>query len=309
MTSVSTTSSTTTTNQLSSTDETTTSTSTTTSTTTSSSTNADTASTSTTTTTQWSYASASRWKSVNNSCGGKLQSPILINESAITNTSNDTLSTRMKYSSLSGRVLNNTGRGIQVTGSFGFLKLPDGNYNVKRLQFHFPSEHTFSCGGRALGELQIHHQKAGSTGNSDLAVVAIPLENASKLHPPRNIATQKAFMNSLLCGANKTLPASGSTCAISGSVDLATLFSYEAQGVFFHYNGSMTTPPCTEGVHWYVLQRKAATTDLLVKAFRKLYPNPPGNYRPTQALNKRPVVKDQLRLKVKCTGTTSEYPI
>jgi carbonic anhydrase len=50
--------------------------------------------------------------------------------------------------------------------------------------------------------------------------------------------------------------------------------------------GSLTTPPCTEGVRWYVLRMAESISAEQVAAFGAIYP---ANARPVQPLNDRPV--------------------
>ena len=55
---------------------------------------------------------------------------------------------------------------------------------------------------------------------------------------------------------------------------------------YFHFIGSLTTPPCSEGVKWFILQDRASLSKEQIEKFRKLYPN---NVRPIQELNNRKV--------------------
>ena len=55
---------------------------------------------------------------------------------------------------------------------------------------------------------------------------------------------------------------------------------------YFRYVGSLTTPPCSEGVRWQVLKQPIEVSKAQIAAFRKLYNM---NARPVQPLNDRKV--------------------
>jgi carbonic anhydrase len=57
----------------------------------------------------------------------------------------------------------------------------------------------------------------------------------------------------------------------------------------WRYQGSLTTPPCSEGVRWIVLETPIQLDAAQVKQFRDVFT---GNNRPTQPLNDRSVVTD-----------------
>ena len=53
--------------------------------------------------------------------------------------------------------------------------------------------------------------------------------------------------------------------------------------------GSLTTPPCTEGIHWNLFTEPVEVSAAQIAAFRALFPN---NARPPQGVNEREVVED-----------------
>jgi carbonic anhydrase len=59
---------------------------------------------------------------------------------------------------------------------------------------------------------------------------------------------------------------------------------------YFTFTGSLTIPPCTEGVTWYVLRQPTFLSSEQIAAFAKLYPN---NARPIQPTNGRQIEMSQ----------------
>ena len=55
---------------------------------------------------------------------------------------------------------------------------------------------------------------------------------------------------------------------------------------YYHWKGSLTIPPCSENVEWYLMKAAQYASKNQIEAFRKYYDN---NFRPTQPLNGRKV--------------------
>jgi carbonic anhydrase len=60
----------------------------------------------------------------------------------------------------------------------------------------------------------------------------------------------------------------------------------------YRYDGSLTTPPCSEGVKWFVMTTPIALSNEQIRAFTALFH---GNARPVQPVNGRAVVTDKVR--------------
>ena len=58
------------------------------------------------------------------------------------------------------------------------------------------------------------------------------------------------------------------------------------RAAYYTFTGSLTTPPCSEGVTWFVLKNPTSISNAEVARFAKLYPT---NARPTQPLNGREI--------------------
>ena len=61
-------------------------------------------------------------------------------------------------------------------------------------------------------------------------------------------------------------------------------FQTPLAGSYYRYDGSLTSPPCSETVKWFVLQTPMTATRAQIQAFKSLFPNPANN-RPLQLLN------------------------
>lgn len=72
------------------------------------------------------------------------------------------------------------------------------------------------------------------------------------------------------------------------SIDVASLLPKQRD--YYHYLGSLTTPPLTENVEWYVLPAPVTMSEKQMGVFLSHYPH---NNRKTQPLNGRPVVHHQ----------------
>jgi carbonic anhydrase len=58
---------------------------------------------------------------------------------------------------------------------------------------------------------------------------------------------------------------------------------------YYEFNGSLTTPPCTEGVRWLVIKKPVTASSHQVEAFSHLMHHP--NNRPLQPVNARTVLQ------------------
>ena len=120
----------------------------------------------------WTHKESKNWSAEFPMCQQTSQSPIDLN-SGTKGGAGSTLAQFVKYDPIPARQLKNNGHVMQVDGGFGSFKLPDGEYQVKQFHFHFPAEHTVD-GKLSAGEMHIVHQKVGSSGTNDLAVIGIP---------------------------------------------------------------------------------------------------------------------------------------
>jgi carbonic anhydrase len=147
----------------------------------------------------------------------------------------------------------------------GGIDIGGTHYALVQFHFHTPSEEKID--GKAY-PMEAHFVHKDAEGH--LAVVAVMLKEGSK-----NKALEKIF------GA---LPAAEDGKHALGALDPAALLPSERG--YYAYTGSLTTPPCSEGVRWQVLKRPIEVSESQIEAFRKLYPE---NARPVQPLYGREV--------------------
>jgi len=93
--------------------------------------------------------------------------------------------------------------------------------------------------------------------------------------------------------ATSLLPGPGKEIFLNTTVDIKSHFAEQMAGDFYRYDGSLTTPPCTEGVHWFVATKLATVSTAQIEAFKKIFPNPMNN-RPIQPRNGRTLAFNSL---------------
>ena len=193
---------------------------------------------------------------------GKMQSPI-----DIRNAKPSALPALDFQYARGGAEIVNNGHTIQVNLAHGgALNLDGVPYELMQFHFHTPSEE--KIGGKAYAMVaHLVHQNA----EGKLAVVAVLLEEGKA-----NAALGPVFDNFPQAeGAKKTLGA-----------DMNAADLLPAGRRYFKFTGSLTTPPCSEGVRWQVLKEPVEVSKAQIAAFRKLYKM---NARPVQALNGRSI--------------------
>jgi carbonic anhydrase len=186
------------------------------------------------------------------------------------------------YGSTSLRIAHNehmddiidNGHTIQITVDEGSTFTFDGTtYHLKQFHFHTPSEHTLDGMHLPMEMHMVHQSEEGS-----LAVIGILFREGSI--PNENFA--KIITN---------LPnAKGETNHITDTA-LELKIHLPKDNYAYHYTGSLTTPPCSENVQWLVLREMVSLSGDQLEAFSsRIGPN----NRPTQALNGRTVLQDDI---------------
>lgn len=196
---------------------------------------------------------------------GQAQSPIDLTNAATLNLSD----IEFTYAPSALNIFNN-GHTIEVEYDAGSqIIYNEIAYSLKQFHFHSPSEHTLN-GQPAAMEVHLVHQDA--VGN--LAVVGVLLVEGEQDNP----AYAPIFQN---------LPTEVGEPSPMGQINAADLLPEEA--TFYTYLGSLTTPPCSQGVRWLVLTQPVALSAAQIESFRAIVA---GNARPVQALNQRDLLLD-----------------
>ncbi len=217
----------------------------------------------------WSYAGqtgAEKWGDMEQDFAtcklGKKQSPIDIrgaSKSALP-------AIAFNYARTPAEVVNN-GHTIQVNLSAGGdVKVASGGYKLLQFHFHTPSEEQVNGKPYPLVAHLVHKSDTGK-----LAVVAVLFKEGKK-----NPVLDKVFA---------AMPSKADAKAeLAGGVNVADLLP--AKRAYWSFEGSLTTPPCSEEVQWQVLKDPVEISKEQLAAFKKLYPM---NARPVQPLNGRKV--------------------
>jgi carbonic anhydrase len=227
---------------------------------------------------EWSYAEQADWGALEETgpavlppelypyaeCGiGQKQSPVPLGD---TNASIRLNSIRTRYfpDSLS---ISNNGHTLKVDVSKGSLHVGREKYDLLQYHFHAPSEHTIAG---QLFPLEIHFVHSSPDGK--LAVLGVLAKEGKE-----NAEFQKILDNA---------PFSGEAGAAQGVIIKIRDLLPKDRTHFFTYAGSLTTPPCTEGVDWYLLKEPLEVSQAQIQQFQSFYF---GNARSLQSLNGRRV--------------------
>ena len=165
--------------------------------------------------------------------------------------------------------IEDTGHTVKIeTQSAGHLVIEGVRYELKSLHFHRPSEEKIDGKTFAMSAHLVHQDQEGR-----LAVVAVLIEAGKKAHP-----LIRTLWNNLPLEKGKTV--SPAEVSIDPSLILPK------KRVYYTFMGSLTTPPCTEGVRWLVLKTPIQLSKEQLAGFATLYKN---NARPTQPTNGRTI--------------------
>jgi carbonic anhydrase len=179
-------------------------------------------------------------------------------------------------------VIENTGHVIEVPVVPGSLvTFGSDTYELVQLHFHTPSEHTVN--GR-LSSMELHLVHRDALGN--LAVVGVLLEVG---RTPTNKLIDEIF---------RLAPAVAETSVQVGRTINAKDLLPPPPRSFWTYSGSLTTPPCSEGVRWTVLKTPVGISAATMLRYEEIIGALPGydgykaNNRPVAKQNGRPILSN-----------------
>jgi carbonic anhydrase len=222
-------------------------------------------------TVHWGYTGDSgprNWATLSpefSDCTGKNQSPINLEGFVEAELPPVTF----RYRKGSTEVINN-GHTVQVNQAPGSsLETGGMTFELKQFHFHSPSENLID--GKSY-PMEAHLVHADRKGN--LAVVAVMFIEGEA--------------NPMLAEVWKRMPEkAGEQQGLPAGISAEGILP-EDRG-YYRFNGSLTTPPCSEGVRWLVMKNPVAASGEQIRAFAEIMHHP--NNRPVQPVNARPVLK------------------
>ncbi|WP_301102622.1 carbonic anhydrase family protein [Propionivibrio sp.] len=218
--------------------------------------------------TYWSYTGntgADKWGALDKEfafCGqGQRQSPIDIRHTVRA----DLPQIQFAYKPIPLSIVDN-GHSIKVdTPDAGGITIEGESYALQQFHFHKPSEEKLNGKAYAMAVHLEHKSKAGK-----LAVVAVMFEAGKEQGLIRTLWTN--------------LPLEQNKPIVRPDIKIDPTLLLPVKRNYYTFLGSLTTPPCTEGVLWLVLKTPIQVSREQLAGFGTIYKN---NVRPTQPVNSR----------------------
>lgn len=198
---------------------------------------------------------------------GQSQSPINITETATA----DLPKIQPGYAEVALKMVNN-GHTIKLdTTGAGSAQIGENQFELLQFHFHLPSEEQINGEHYDLVAHMVHKNQSGQLG-----VIAVLFK----------VGEENAFLKNFWA----QLPQEPGHMAEDMNLKLDPEKLLPSDLGYYAYMGSLTTPPCSEGVHWHVLKTPVEFSAEQKAAFAALYE---GNNRPVQPLNGRKVQASQ----------------
>ena len=175
----------------------------------------------------------------------------------------------MNFHTAAEKLVNN-GHTLQVTASDeDEFRLDDQIFTLRQYHFHTPSENRINGKSFPLEAHFVHASKEG-----DVAVLAVMFE----------VGPENSALNPLLARLPKE---KDHEISIDKHLDLRPLFPADLH--CYRFSGSLTTPPCTEGLRWLVMKNTVTLSEKQLEMFKQALEH--SNNRPLQPLNGRVIVQ------------------
>ncbi|MGQ8701788.1 carbonic anhydrase [Serratia marcescens] len=195
---------------------------------------------------------------------GKNQSPVNIKGALKTHHNKP----RLVFQQGKQQIINN-GHTIQINVSEGnTLSLDDDTFALQQFHFHAPSENEIDGKQFPLEGHFVYKDKEGF-----LVVLALMFKEGKT--------------NPQLAKAWQQMPAKVDQATIlTQPVDISALLPESTE--VYRFSGSLTTPPCSEGVTWMVLEQAVSASAEQIRQFRSVLHH--ANNRPVQPLDGRVII-------------------
>jgi carbonic anhydrase len=196
---------------------------------------------------------------------GKNQSPINLTEFI----EGDLPELKVNYQAGGHEILNN-GHTIQINYALGStITVGNHSFELKQFHFHSPSENTIEGYSYPMEAHFVHADK-----DSNLAVIAVMFkvgEHSQELEKEWRLMPENT----------------GEKQTIQPAVDANLLLPPNHD--YYQFNGSLTTPPCSESVRWFVMKHYVTASKEQLEKFSQAIHH--TNNRPIQPVNSRMIIQ------------------
>ena len=225
---------------------------------------------------KWDHNDIDAWGKLPDSvCGlGQVQSPIDFNTTATWPASQQNLVLNYPTSTVA-LVSNNKHGSPQLNFDAGeaYVTLDGEKFELLQIHFHSPSEETFDGVAPALDSHLVHQNPE----TKQLLVIGVTFNEGKNSNSLLDIAVE----NDPSAESDEKKPVTG-----------VPLASYVPNAPMYTFDGSLTTPPCSEGVLWFVSEEISSATAAEINALKSVAESQGlenGNARPTQPVNGRSI--------------------
>jgi len=205
---------------------------------------------------------------------GQKQSPIDLNPSTIVNKGDATALVFNYKEDAVFLALNNTHTNEFKVDKGSFVTFNGKQFQLAQFHGHAGSENTIAG---VQSPLELHFVHVAADG--ELLVVGVLIDEGAENPNYASFWTEDNFLETEKEEVEDL---------VSGTHDLTKLFPLESP--LYQFSGSLTTPPCSEGVNWNVLTQKITMSSAQIKLFTDIFDN---NFRPIQELNDREVISTE----------------